>query len=373
MQFIDLNAQQQPIRNEIETRIRKVLDHGRYILGPEVRELEEALAEYVGVPHAVGVASGTDALLMALMACDVGPGDAVFTSPFTFIATAEVIQLLGAVPVFVDIDPDTWNLDAAALDTAVSAVAAKGNLRPRGVMPVDIFGQAADYAAINKVAEKHNLFVLEDMAQSFGAEQNGKRAGALSPLAGTSFFPAKPLGAYGDGGMVFTTDEEIRETLCSLRVHGKGRHKYENVRIGVNGRLDTLQAAILLAKFSVFPAEMEKRQVVAARYADGLGEVAVLQKVIPGNRSAWAQYSLRIPGREKIQEALKAEGIPTAVYYPVPLHLQPAFSNLGYAKGDFPISEAVAEDIFSLPFYPYLDPAAQDKIIEAVRRAAGDR
>jgi UDP-2-acetamido-2-deoxy-ribo-hexuluronate aminotransferase len=370
MQFIDLNAQQQPIRGLIEDRIKHVLDHGKYILGPEVKELEETLAEYVGVPHAVGVASGTDALLMALMAYDIGPGDAVFTVPFTFVATAEVIQLVGAQPVFVDIDPDTWNLDAAALEQAIVRVTEEGRLRPRCVMPVDIFGQAADYAAINAVAKRHGLVVLEDMAQSFGAMQKDRRAGSLGDIAGTSFFPAKPLGAYGDGGMIFAAEEDMREKLCSLRVHGQGRHKYENVRTGVNGRLDTLQAAILLAKFTVFPVEMEKRQIVAARYAEGLGDVVTLQQVETGNLSAWAQYSVRHPRRDDICAALKEQGIPTAIYYPVPLHLQPAYADLSHAPGDFPISEALSLDIFSLPFHPYLPPDEQDMIIEAVRRAA---
>jgi len=370
MQFIDLHAQQQPIRNLIEERIHRVLDHGKYILGPEVKELEETLAEYVGVPHAVGVASGTDALLMALMAYDIGPGDAVFTVPFTFVATAEVIRLLGARPVFVDIDPGTWNMDANALEKAIQQVVEAGKIRPRCVMPVDIFGQAADYATINAVAKRYGLVVLEDMAQSFGAMQAGRRAGGLGDIAGTSFFPAKPLGAYGDGGMIFATEEDMREKLCSLRVHGKGRHKYENVRTGVNGRLDTLQAAILLAKFTVFPQEIEKRQQVAARYAAGLGDVVTLQQVQPDNLSAWAQYSMRHPRRDQVCAALKEQGIPTAIYYPVPLHLQPAYSDLGYSSGDFPVSEEVAKDIFSLPFHPYLPPDEQDRIIEAVRRAA---
>ena len=370
MHFIDLNAQQQPIRALIEDRIKRVLDHGKYILGPEVKELEETLADYVGVPHAVGVASGTDALLMALMAYDIGPGDAVFTVPFTFVATAEVIQLLGARPVFVDIDPGTWNMDANALEKAVQKVTEAGRLRPRCIMPVDIFGQAADYETINAVAKRHNLVVLQDMAQSFGATQDGRRAGSLGDIAGTSFFPAKPLGGYGDGGMIFAAEEDMREKLCSLRVHGKGRHKYENVRTGVNGRLDTLQAAILLAKFSVFPAEMEKRRQVAARYAEGLGDVVTLQQVQPGNISAWAQYSVRHPRRGHIIAALKEQGIPTAIYYPVPLHLQPAYADLNHAPGDFPVSEAVSQDIFSLPFHPYLEPAAQDRIITAVLQAA---
>ena len=370
MQFIDLNAQQQPIRDLIEERIHRVLDHGKYILGPEVKELEETLAEYVGVPHAVGVASGTDALLMALMAYDIGPGDAVFTVPFTFVATAEVIRLLGARPVFVDIDPGTWNMDANALEKAIQQVVEAGKIRPRCVMPVDIFGQAADYATINAVAKRYGLVVLEDMAQSFGAMQRDRRAGSLGDIAGTSFFPAKPLGAYGDGGMIFANEEDMREKLCSLRVHGKGRHKYENVRTGVNGRLDTLQAAILLAKFTVFPQEIEKRQQVAARYAKGLGDVVTLQQVQSDNLSAWAQYSMRHPHRDEICAALKAQDIPTAIYYPVPLHLQPAYSDLGYSSGDFPVSEEVAKDIFSLPFHPYLPPDEQDRIIEAVRRAA---
>lgn len=370
MQFIDLHAQQQRIRDRIEGRIKKVLDHGRYILGPEVKELEETLARYVGVRHAVGVASGTDALLMGLMAYDIGPGDAIFTSPFTFIATAEVIQLLGATPVFVDIEPDTFNLDVEQLEDVILKVQEEGELMPRGIMPVDLFGQTADYDGINAVAEKHGLFVLEDAAQSFGASYKGKKACALAEVAATSFFPAKPLGAYGDGGMVFTDDDTVYDKLLSLRVHGQGTNKYENIRIGVNGRLDTLQAAILLAKFEIFEEEIQLRQDVAERYNRGLKEMVTVPLVKEYNVSAWAQYSILHPRRDNIMARLKENGIPTAIYYPKPLHLQLAFGNLSCGKGDFPVSEKIADRIFSLPFHPYLSEEDQKRIFELIKGAA---
>jgi UDP-2-acetamido-2-deoxy-ribo-hexuluronate aminotransferase len=367
MQFIDLHAQQGRIRQRIEDRIKKVLDHGRYILGPEVKEIEETLARYVGVRYAVGVASGTDALLMGLMAHDVGPGDAVFTSPFTFIATAEVIQLLGAAPVFVDIEPDTFNMDVEKLEDVIMKTQKQGEIMPRGIMPVDLFGQTADYDEINAVAEKHGLFVLEDAAQSFGASYKGRQACSLSGVAATSFFPAKPLGCYGDGGMVFTDDDAMYEKLLSIRVHGQGVNKYENIRLGVNGRLDTLQAAILLAKFEIFAEEIEMRQQVARRYDDGLRDVVTVPHVKDHNISAWAQYSVLHPQRDNIMARLKENGIPTAIYYPKPLHLQQAFANLCCNEGDFPISEKIADKIFSLPFHPYFSEDDQARIFKLIK------
>ena len=389
MQFIDLAAQQQRIREKIENNISAILDHGKYIMGPEVGALEKRLAEYVGVKHAIGCASGTDALLLALMANQIGPGDAIFTAPFTFIATAEVISLLGATPVFVDIDPQTFNIDPAKLQAAIHAVenndpsnhpvpaASSGDgspsraLKPRGIMPVDLFGLAADYSRIGTIAETHGLFVIEDAAQSFGAELNGKMACAFGNIACTSFFPAKPLGCYGDGGMCFTDDGGLAEIMDSLRVHGKGHHKYDNVRIGVNGRLDTIQAGILLAKFEIFSEEIELRQQVAGRYTELLGAHANIQPPVvpPGYKSAWAQYSILAADRQHrsdLQNKLKQAGIPTAIYYPTPLHLQSAFSQLGYKKGDFPVSEECAERIFSLPMHPYLTEEAQEKIVDVM-------
>lgn len=382
MKFIDLEAQQDLIRDRIESRIRSVLDHGQYILGPEVRELEQTLALYVGVKHAISCSSGTDALLLALMAYGVGRGDAVFTTPFTFIATAEVISLLGAVPVFVDIDPVTYNLDPGALERAVQALADHDDslhplprgeqfrhLRPRGVIAVDLYGLPADYDALKAVCAKYDMFLVEDAAQSFGAEYKGKKACSLADVAATSFFPAKPLGCYGDGGMIFTDGDDIAEICRSLLVHGKGSDKYDNVRIGLNARLDTLQAAILLAKFEVFPEELVARQHVAARYTEALKahEPILRPPMAPeGLLSAWAQYTVRTTDpqtRTAVMDRLKKAGIPTGVYYPKALHLQTAFASLGYRPGDFPASEEASQTVFSLPFGPYLTAKEQTLII----------
>jgi len=379
IQFIDLNAQQQRIRDAVLRNITRVLDHGQYIMGPEIRELEEKLAGYVGTRYAVSCSSGTDALLMALMAYGAGPGDAIFTSPFTFVATAEVISLLGATPVFVDIEPDTFNIDPMKLEQAVDALEKKDpgihplprgfeGLRPKGIIPVDLFGQPADYDAINALAQKKGLFVIEDAAQSFGAEYRGKKACALADVAATSFFPAKPLGCYGDGGMVFTDDSALYEHLTSVRVHGKGSDKYDNIRIGINGRCDTLQAAILLAKLEIFPEEMDLRQEVAGRYTDALRSSGDIQtpQVKDGRLSAWAQYSLVSGKKEDILDALKKAGIPTAIYYPKPLHLQGAYTYLGYKPVDCPVSEITAGKIFSLPMHPYLTKEEQQKITDVI-------
>ncbi|MFH2076448.1 MAG: DegT/DnrJ/EryC1/StrS family aminotransferase [Pseudomonadota bacterium] len=387
MNFIDLAAQQRLIAEKLNANIGRVLAHGQYINGPEVRELENALAVYVGVRHAVGCASGTDALLMALMALEIGPGDAVFTTPFTFIATAEVISLLGAMPVFVDIDPVTFNIDPAKLALAIQAV--KSNdptlhpipltphsspLTPRCVIPVDLFGLPADYDEICAVAARHDLLVIEDAAQSFGGEYKGKKACAFGKIACTSFFPAKPLGCYGDGRMCFTSDDCLDEALRSIRVHGQGDNKYDNVRIGINGRLDTLQAAILMAKFEIFPEEIELRQEVAARYNKLLSGAVVTPAIPDGYRSAWAQYSILARdtvGRATLMEKLKAAGIPTAVYYKKPLHRQTAFAGLGYREGDFPASDDCARRILSLPMHPYLAADDQRRIADILRGESG--
>ncbi len=398
MDFIDLKTQQKRIKEALDANIQKVLAHGNYIMGPEIKELEERLAAYVGVKHALACASGTDALLMALMACGVGPGDAIFTTPFTFVATAEVITLLGATPVFVDIDPKTYNIDSARLALAIQAVKtndaslcplpdssasaffaasspsageARGEgarLRPRGIITVDLFGLPADYDAIEKIAGDNGLFIIEDAAQSFGAEYKGKKACSFGKTGCTSFFPAKPLGCYGDGGMCFTDDDDLAAILDSIRVHGQGATRYENVRIGINGRIDTLQAAILLAKFSIFPEEIELRQVVANRYTALLasGASPVTPFIPDGCKSAWAQYSILARSeadRTALMDKLKAAGIPTAIYYPRPLHLQRAFANLGYRPGAFPVSEDAASRIFSLPMHPYLLESDQQFII----------
>jgi UDP-2-acetamido-2-deoxy-ribo-hexuluronate aminotransferase len=364
--FIDLKAQQEAIYPQILERIKRVLSHGQYIMGPEVKELETKLAAYVGVKHAISCSSGTDALLMPLLAYGIGPGDAIFTSPFTFIATAEVIQLLGARPVFVDIDPKTFNIDPEALAEAMANLGRNpktAHLRPKGIIPVDLFGQPADYGRINPLARKHGLFVLEDAAQSFGATYKGRRTGSLAEVAATSFFPAKPLGGYGDGGAIFTDDDDLAAVLRSIRVHGQGTHKYDNVRIGINGRLDTLQATILLAKLEIFDQEVAARQEVAQRYNAALQAAVEVPQVAPDCTSVWAQYSVLSDSRATLQEKLKQAGIPTAVYYPLPLHLQGAFAHLGYQPGDFPVSEQAAGRIFSLPMHPYLREADQDKIV----------
>jgi UDP-2-acetamido-2-deoxy-ribo-hexuluronate aminotransferase len=370
MDFIDLKSQQKAIWPAIQERIQRVLAHGQYIMGPEVHELEARLAAYVGVKQAVSCSSGTDALLMPLMAYGVGPGDAIFTTPFTFIATAEVIQLLGATPVFVDIDSKTFNIDPAALEQAIVGLghnAKTRSLQPKGIIPVDLFGQPADYDAIKALARQHKLFVLEDAAQSFGATYKGRKAGSLADAAATSFFPAKPLGSYGDGGAIFTDDDGLAEILRSIRNHGQGRDRYENIRIGLNGRLDTLQAAILLVKLDIFDQEAEARQAVAARYSQGLHKLVEVPYVAPACTSIWAQYSVLSEQRQALQEKLQAGGIPTAVYYPLPLHLQKAFLPLGYKTGDFPVSEGAAQRIFSLPMHPYLEAAQQDLIIKTLQ------
>jgi len=377
MEFIDLKKQYERIKPRIHDRINEVLRHGKFIMGPEVTELENQLASFVGCRYCVSCANGTDALLLSLMAHDVGPGDAVFTTPFTFIATAEVICLLGATPIFVDIDPDTYNIDPMKLQKVIEGLKAgiiRGTnvdkkLNPKGIIPVDLFGLSADYDEINRIAKTHGLFVLEDAAQSLGGSYKGKRVGNLTDIAAISFFPAKPLGAYGDGGAIFTNNESMADRLRSLREHGKGSHKYDNVRIGINGRLDTLQAAILLSKLEVFDSEIKERQEVAARYSKALKDLVKVPHIPDGLLSAWAQYSLVTDKRESYLSKLKELGIPTAIYYPRPLHLQTAFSHLGYQQGDFPVAESMSERIFSLPMYPYLDTSDQNRIIEAVKKA----
>ena len=372
--FIDLHAQQERIRKKIDAAIKKVLDHGKYIMGPEIFELEERLAEYVGVKHCVSCASGTDALLMALMARGIGPGDAIFTTPFTFVATGEVISLLGATPVFVDIDPQTFNLDPQKLEEAITnceSYSSKSSqpLVPRGIIPVDLFGLPAEYDAINSIAREHGIFVVEDAAQGFGGVYKGRTAGSLAAVATTSFFPAKPLGCYGDGGAIFTDDDDLAEILCSIRVHGKGEDKYDNVRIGVNGRLDTLQAAILLAKLDIFSDELEARQRVADTYSRLFADVSeiVTPYVFNEGKSAWAQYSILVDDRVALQKKLNSAGIPSAIYYPQPLHLQAAYSDLGYAVGDFPVTEGIAKRILSLPMHPYLEEDKQKKIVNVIK------
>lgn len=370
MNFIDLQSQYNILKETINNNIHKVLDHGAYIMGPEINELEKQLADYAGVKYAVSCSNGTDALLMPLMAWGIGPGDAVFTSPFTFIATAEVVQLLGATPIFVDINPETFNIDPDKLNLEIEKVKSAGLLTPKAIIPVDLFGLCSDYNRIDEIAKRHSLVVLEDAAQSFGAEYNGKKSCSFGDCAATSFYPAKPLGCYGDGGAIFTDDKELYDILTSIRVHGQGSDKYNNVRIGINGRLDTMQAAVLLAKLTVFEDEVKKRNEAAKKYSEKLQDVLKVPVIPQEYLSVWAQYSLLAESNEQrteIMQYLKSHGIPTVIYYPKPLHLQTAFENLKYNTGDFPISESIAERIFSLPMHPYLTNEEIDTICDRIR------
>ena len=381
--FIDLKTQYKLLENDIQAGINSVLEHGKFIMGPEVFELEKQLAEFAGVKHVISCSSGTDALLMPLMAQNIGPGDIIFTTPFTFIATSEVISLLGAIPIFVDIDSETFNIDPGKLKLAIQAVKKRdtgiyplpreipATAAPKAIIPVDLFGLPADYDQIMEIAKQENLFVLEDAAQGFGGIYKDRKAGSLGHAGATSFFPAKPLGCYGDGGAIFTNDDTLAEKLISIRVHGQGKDKYNNIRTGLNARLDTLQAAILLPKLKIFPQEMSARQKNAQSYNDALADLQdrITTPFVPaGYKSAWAQYSLLADKREVIMEALKKEGIPTAIYYPVPLHLQTTFSNLQYKTGDFPVAESISKRIFSLPMHPYLDDEVINRITEIIHR-----
>ena len=371
VQFVDLRSQYQRLQVEVDAGIRRVLDHGAYIMGPEIAELEAALSAFCGARHCIACSSGTDALLLALMACEVGPGDAVFTTPFTFFATAEAIMLLGATPVFVDIDARTFNLDANRLDDVVRQVARTGRLTPRGIIAVNLFGLAADYDAINAIATEHRLFVLEDTAQGFGGEYKGRKSGTLGDLSATSFYPAKPLGCYGDGGAVFTGDDALAEKIRSLRVHGQGIDKYDNVRIGLNARMDSIQAAVLLSKLTIFADEIKRRQRVARNYSDALAGLVEVPCVPTDCKSVWAQYCVLSDHRQAMRSALQAAGIPTVVYYPVPCHLSAALERLGYRRGDMPVAESVCERIFSLPMHPYIEHGFAGQVTEVIRGAIG--
>jgi dTDP-4-amino-4,6-dideoxygalactose transaminase len=367
--FIDVAAQRRRLGGAIDAAVARVLSHCQFILGPEVRTFESELAQFCGARHAVTCASGTDALMLALMAKGIGPGDAVFCPSFTFCATAEVVALLGAAPVFVDVEEDTFNIDPRSLAAAIPT-AEKLGLKPKAVIPVDLFGLPADHAAIAPIADKDGLFILDDAAQGFGASYNNRRLGTFGHATATSFFPAKPLGCYGDGGAVFTDDDDLAEMLISLRVHGQGSDKYDNVRIGLTSRLDTIQAAVLSEKLKIFPDEIAARDAVARRYAEGLGDVAIVPKLPAGLNSVWAQYTIRISGgrRDQVAAALRAEGIPTAIYYPIPLHRQQAYKHYPTGAGGLAVSERLAGEVLSLPMHAYLDPPTQDRIIEAARR-----
>lgn len=356
IQFIDLKAQQLCIRPQIDAAIKRVLDHGAYIMGPEVYELEKQLAEFCGVKHAISCANGTDALGLGLMAKNVGPGDAIFVPSFTYAATAEVVAWMGATPVFIDSLEGTYNIDPVSLELGIQT-ARKLGLKPVGIIPVDLFGQPADYDAIQKIADEHNLWVLADGAQSFGASYKGRKVGNIGDMATTSFFPAKPLGCYGDGGAIFTNDDELASIMKSLRVHGQGTDKYDNVRIGMNGRLDTIQAAILNEKLKIFPDELIARQQTADAYNRELKDVVEIPHVMDGATSAWAQYTVCLPNdinREKLMTDLKEVGIPTMIYYVKPLHLQTAYKHNPTA-GALSVCEALANKVLSLPMSGYVD------------------
>lgn len=381
--FVDLSAQQHEIYPALEANIFQVIKNCRFVLGPEVEELETRLADYVQSEHAITCSSGTEALVLALMALDIGPGDAVFTTPFTFIATAGAVCQLGATPVFVDIDPRTFNLDPDKFEAAVVALAAgdtayplpKGaaGLKPRAVITVDLFGLPADHHRISAVAARHGLVVIEDAAQSFGGEERGRKACALAEIGCTSFFPAKPLGGYGEGGACFTNNAALAEAMRSIRVHGQGASRYEHTRLGTNARLDSLQAAVLLAKMDVFPVELKRRTALAMTYSRLLAKGTSLETphIPAGFSSAWAQYSLLAKNeahRNACQQALSDEGIPSMVYYPIPLHLQRVFVSHGYGAGDFSTAEQTSRNIFSLPMHPYLDFKTQERIAAILRR-----
>ena len=358
MDFIDLKTQYQRLKADIDAGIARVLAHGQYILGPEVAELEEKLAAYTSAKHCITVANGTDALQIAQMALGIGPGDEVITPGFTYIATAETVALLGAKPVYVDIDPRTCNLDPALLEAAITP-------RTKAIIPVSLYGQCADYDTINAIAAKHRIPVIEDAAQSFGATYKGRKSCNLTTIACTSFFPSKPLGCYGDGGAIFTNDDELAKVLRQIARHGQDR-RYHHIRVGVNSRLDTLQAAILLPKLALLDQEIQQRQQVAERYTQLLNQAGInsTPHVAAGNTSAWAQYTVQVAQREQVQAKLQAAGIPTAVHYPIPLNKQPA---VAYAAAQLPVGDAVAQRVMSLPMHPYLSAADQERIVQAVQ------
>jgi len=363
LEFIDLKQQQALIKEQLDANIAKVLSHGQYIMGPEIAQLEQRLANYVEVEHCIGVASGTDALLLALLALDIKAGDEIVTTPFTFISTAEVIALIGAKPVFVDIEPDTYNIDPNSIENAITP-------KTKAIMPVSLYGQCAEFEAINAIAKKYNLAVIEDAAQSFGATYHGIKSCNLSTIGCTSFFPSKPLGGYGDGGACFTNDSDLAKKMASIRVHGQTKRYYHEF-VGVNARLDTLQAAILLAKMDIFPTEVEQRIQVANLYNQCLRTLTgVVTPIIrPYNISVYGQFTISVTHRDKVAENLKAQGIPTAVHYPRSLHLQPALAYLGYQQGAFPIAEQAAEHVLSLPMHPYMEKKDVELVVSALAEA----
>jgi dTDP-4-amino-4,6-dideoxygalactose transaminase len=368
--FIDLQAQRRRLGEPLNQAIKAAVEGGQWMLGPQVAQFERGLADFTGVKHAIACANGTDALILLLRAWDIGPGDAVFVPAFTFAATGEVVALVGATPVFVDVLPDTYNMDPVSLEAAIAMVEQSTALKAKAVIPVDLFGQPADYRALAPICAREGLKMLCDVAQGFGGTLDGKRAGAIGDAAATSFFPAKPLGCYGDGGACFTNDDAMKELLLSIRMHGQGSDRYEHVRLGLNSRLDTIQAAILIEKLKIFPDEVDRRDAVAARYNTAFaGANVVIPKVLEGARSVWAQYTLQVENRAQFQADLKAAGVPTAVYYPIPLSKQKAYAH--YPSTPTPVSERLADKVVSLPMHPYLDESTQDRVIAAVLKSTG--
>ena len=373
MQFIDLKSQYERIQDDVNNRVLKVLESQRYIMGPEVREVEEKLADFAGTKYAFACGSGTDALVIALMAYDLKPTDAVFVPSFTFFASAEAITLAGGTPVFVDVDSGTFNMDPDDLQEKIDEVIQRGDLSPKGIVAVDLFGRLADYERICTIAHEYDMFVVEDACQGFGAQKDGKRAGSFGDVAATSFFPAKPLGCYGDGGAIFTDDDDLAVLIQSIRVHGQGKDKYDNVRIGINGRFDTMQAAVILAKLEIFEDELKRRAAIAKHYTEGgLSECLETPFVEDGEVSAWAQYTLKAKDstqRQQVLDALQKAGIPSAIYYPIPIHKSTAYENLDYDVS-LPVTESLAERVFSIPMHPYLDEESMNKIIATIKVGA---
>ena len=369
--LFDIGAQRRRLGKSIDEAVARVLSHCQFVSGPEVTALEQALADYCGAKHVVSCANGTDALVMVLMAIGAGRGDAVFCPSFTFCATASPVARTGATPLLVDVDETTFNMTAASLARGI-ATARKLGLRPKAVIPVDLFGQSADHDAIGELARAEGLFVLDDAAQSFGATYHGRKLGTLADATTTSFFPTKPLGCYGDGGAIFTDDDDLANTLRSIRVHGQGSEKYDNIRIGMTGRLDTIQAAVLLEKLKIFDDEIAARNAVAARYAGGLGNIVTVPRLASGCTSVWALYTIRLPqgvDRDGFAAALKAKGVPTGIYYPKSLHQQTAYRDFPVADGGLPASERLSADVISLPMHAYLDEPTQERVVAAVRSA----
>lgn len=365
MEFVDIKTQYRLLKSEIDARIHAVLDHGRFIMGPEIAEMEAQLAKFVGVEHCISVSSGTHSLEIALRALDIGPGDEVITVPFTWISSAEIILLVGATPVFVDIEPTTFNIDVDQIESAITP-------RTRAIIPVSLFGQMPDYQRINEIAERHGICVIEDAAQSFGATQRGKRSCSVTRISSTSFFPAKPLGCFGDGGALFSNERELALKMAAIRTHG-GLQRHHHPYVGTNGRMDTIQAAVILAKLPTFEDEVRRRNEIGARYSEMLRGVCVVPEIAAGNTHVYAQYTIRAPARDAVAERMRERGIPTAVYYPKCVHEQPVFAPWGYKAGDFPVSEKAAREVLSLPMHPFLEAADMERVVTALSEAVSGR